>query len=268
MAVIVIVLMFLSQKMEPLFIFNYSSIFANITYLSRGSFVALTVFFFMELFSIRKDLFSDIRKTFVYALIGFFIFIFSTLNIYGNLSFEKSNPLMNAELEKSQTEVLQENLQDLLERRNYVGVIFSLYIDNGTLKSTDGTLNWRLDIWQDLLADMSKNNKNIFGYGYNSILSVMTDPSEPGRMGSDGMNENIHNYFLNIFARGGFVLLFLFLYLHFIFVKKWNILYKNYRLTNFIIPLLIASFFDVSIEGVQFPLSYYFFIGTFLKLKP
>ena len=111
----------------------------------------------MELFSIRKDLFSDIRKTFVYALIGFFIFIFSTLNIYGNLSFEKSNPLMNAELEKSQTEVLQENLQDLLERRNYVGVIFSLYIDNGTLKSTDGTLNWRLDIWQDLLADMSKN---------------------------------------------------------------------------------------------------------------
>ena len=108
---------------------------------------------------------------------------------------------MNAELEKSQTEVLQENLQDLLERRNYVGVIFSLYIDNGTLKSTDGTLNWRLDIWQDLLADMSKNNKNIFGYGYNSILSVMTDPSEPGRMGSDGMNENIHNYFLNIFAR-------------------------------------------------------------------
>tara|TARA_A100001015_G_scaffold321177_1_gene450595 strand:+ start:610 stop:1914 length:1305 start_codon:yes stop_codon:yes gene_type:complete len=272
MAVIVIVFyfnVFESKKWNHFFIFIIIPAFLPILlYLSRGSFVALTVFFFMELFSIRKDLFSDIRKTFVYALIGFFIFIFSTLNIYGNLSFEKSNPLMNAELEKSQTEVLQENLQDLLERRNYVGVIFSLYIDNGTLKSTDGTLNWRLDIWQDLLADMSKNNKNIFGYGYNSILSVMTDPSEPGRMGSDGMNENIHNYFLNIFARGGFVLLFLFFYLHFIFVKKWNFIYKNYRLTNFIIPLLIASFFDVSMEGVQFPLSYYFFIGTFLKLKP
>ncbi len=271
MAVIVIVFyfnVFESKKWNHFFIFIIIPAFLPILlYLSRGSFVALTVFFFMELFSIRKDLFSDIRKTFVYALIGFFIFIFSTLNIYGNLSFEKSNPLMNAELEKSQTEVLQENLQDLLERRNYVGVIFSLYIDNGTLKSTDGTLNWRLDIWQDLLADITKNNKNIFGYGYNSILSVMTDPSEPGRMGSDGMNENIHNYFLNIFARGGFVLLFLFLYLHFIFVKKWNFIYKNYRLTNFIIPLLIASFFDVSMEGVQFPLSYYFFIGTFLKLK-
>ena len=80
MAVIVIVFyfnVFESKKWNHFFIFIIIPAFLPILlYLSRGSFVALTVFFFMELFSIRKDLFSDIKKTFVYALIGFFIFIF------------------------------------------------------------------------------------------------------------------------------------------------------------------------------------------------
>ena len=61
--------------------------------------------------------------------------------------------------------VIQDNLEDLLNRRNYVGVIFSLYFDEGVLKSTDGTLNWRLDIWQDLLKDQKQQNKLIFGAG-------------------------------------------------------------------------------------------------------
>ena len=95
----------------------------------------------------------------------------------------------------------------------------------------------------------------------------MTDPQEPGRMGVDGMNENIHNYFLNIFARGGILLLGLFLYLHCYFVIMWKKKHNNFKILNFIIPLLIASFFDVSMEGVQFPLNYYFFIGTFLSIN-
>ena len=79
---------------------------------------------------------------------------------------------MNEELKITQNQVLQENLEDLLSRRNYIGVIFSLYFDDGVLKSTDGTLNWRLDIWQDLLKDQNQKNKLIFGYGYNEILPV------------------------------------------------------------------------------------------------
>ena len=114
---------------------------------------------------------------------------------------------------------------------------------------------------------MNDENKNLFGYGYNEILPAMTDASEPGRMGADGMNENIHNYFLNVYARGGIPLLVMFLFLHYLFIKKWKTVNGDYRIVNFIIPLLIASFFDVSMEGVQFPLNYYFFIGTFLALK-
>ena len=83
----------------------------------------------------------------------------------------------------------------------------------------------------------------------------------------DGLNENIHNYFLNIFARGGVPLFLLFIFLHVSFLTKWRERNKNLRLLNFIAPLLIASFFDVSMEGVQFPFNYYFFIGIFLAKK-
>ncbi len=236
-------------------------------YLSRGSFVALLVFLIMEIFALRKQLILNKVKTLIFTFVAVIIFIISTFNIYGNLSFEKNNSLLNEGLKITQNQVLQENLEDLLNRRNYIGVIFSLYFDDGVLKSTDGTLNWRLDIWQDLLKDQNQKNKLIFGYGYNEILPVMADPSEPGRWGGDGLNENIHNYFLNIFARGGVPLFLLFIFLHVSFLTKWRERNKNLRLLNFIAPLLIASFFDVSMEGVQFPFNYYFFIGIFLAKK-
>tara|TARA_Y100000992_G_scaffold146171_1_gene97252 strand:- start:974 stop:2275 length:1302 start_codon:yes stop_codon:yes gene_type:complete len=257
-----------NEKRNDLYLFLIIPAFIPLLlYLSRGSFVAIVLFFVMELFTHRKQFISNLPRTFLLALVSMFIFVFSTFNIYGNLNFEKSNPLINEELDKRQTEVIQENLLDLIERRNTVGVVFSLYFEDNVLKSTDGTLNWRLDIWQDLLSDMNISNKNLFGYGYNEILSVMTDPSEPGRMGRDGMNENIHNYFLNIFARGGVILLILFVTLHITFVREWKSINGNYRLANFIIPLLVASFFDISMEGVQFPLNYYFFVGAFLSYK-
>ena len=257
-----------NEKRNDLYLFLIIPAFIPLLlYLSRGSFVAIVLFFVMELFTHRKQFISNLPRTFVLGLVSILIFVFSTFNIYGNLNFEKSNPLINEELDKRQTEVIQENLLDLIERRNTVGVVFSLYFEDNVLKSTDGTLNWRLDIWQDLLSDMNISNKNLFGYGYNEILSVMTDPSEPGRMGRDGMNENIHNYFLNIFARGGLILLILFVTLHITFVREWKSINGNYRLANFIIPLLVASFFDISMEGVQFPLNYYFFVGAFLSYK-
>ena len=38
----------------------------------------------------------------------------------------------------------------------------------------------------------------------------MTDPSAPGRLGRDGLNENVHSYVFNILARGGIFQLILF----------------------------------------------------------
>ena len=39
------------------------------------------------------------------------------------------------------------------------------------------------------------------GHGYKSIFPIMLDPSAPGRLGRDGLNENVHNYFANIFGK-------------------------------------------------------------------
>ena len=271
MAVIIVVFVYNNSGKDNLIYiatFVFIPLFLPILlYLSRGSFVALLLFFIMEISVLRQKLFLNKVKTSIFVFISIIVFIISTFNIYGNLSFEKNNILMNEELKISQNQVLQENLEDLISRRNYLGVIFSLYFDDGVLKSTDGTLNWRLDIWQDLLKDQSQKNKLVFGYGYNDILPVMSDPSEPGRWGGDGLNENIHNYFLNIFARGGVPLFLMFILLHLSFLTKWKEKYQNYRLLNFIAPLLLASFFDVSMEGVQFPFNYYFFIGAFSALK-
>ena len=71
------------------------------------------------------------------------------------------------------------------------------------------------------------NNKNliIYGYGHNEIIPVMTDPSAPGRLGRDGLNENVHNYFVNILARGGlfqFVAFFAF-YISLLQISKENL---------------------------------------------
>lgn len=271
MAVVIVVFIFNNSGNENL-IYIASFIFIPLflpilLYLSRGSFVALCIFFIMEVIVLRKQLLVNKLKTLLFIFISLIIFVISTFNIYGNLNFEKNNPLMNEELKLTQNQVLQDNLEDLLNRRNYIGVIFSLYFDEGVLKSTDGTLNWRLDIWQDLLKDQKQQNKLIFGYGYNDILPVMADPTEPGRWGGDGLNENIHNYFLNIYARGGIPLILMFTFLHISFLIKWKENKGDYRLLNFMIPLLLASFFDVSMEGVQFPFNYYFFIGIFLAMK-
>ena len=71
-----------------------------------------------------------------------------------------------------------------------------------------------LDIWKDIIFDMVKENKLINANGYKEILPQMTDPTAPGRLGRDGLNENVHSYFVNILARGGLLQLFAFFYLY------------------------------------------------------
>ena len=64
--------------------------------------------------------------------------------------------------------------------------------------SWDPTTDWRLDIWQDVYHDLVEKERIIIGYGYKEIIPVMLDPTAPGRLGRDGLNENVHNY-LSIF---------------------------------------------------------------------
>ena len=126
----------------------------------------------------------------------------------------------------------------------------------GRIESTDPTANCRLDIWQDVAFDMIKENRVLSGYGYNEIFPQMLDPTAPGRLGRDGMNEHVHNYFVNIFARVGMFQLILFLIFHLSLVLYWKKENQNYQILMYIIPSITVSLLDITLEGVQFPLIY------------
>ena len=115
---------------------------------------------------------------------------------------------------------------------------------------------------------MNKKNLIMKGYGYNEILPVMTDPSAPGRLGRDGLNEHVHNYFVNIFLLEGEYFNFcFFLTFHLGIVFYWNRKYLNYTILIFMIPSLLAASLDMSMEGVQYPIVYYLFLGYLLSTQ-
>ena len=87
------------------------------------------------------------------------------------------------------------------------------------------------------------------------------------RSGLDGLNENVHNYFVNILARGGlfqFVAFFAF-YISLLQISKRK--FGNYGIFLFIIPILFNSTLDMSMEGVQYPVVYYIFLGFLLSTE-
>ena len=154
-----------------------------------------------------------------------------------------------------------ENVKTISKKNDTRKAFLSLYIEDGRLMSIDNTTNWRLDIWQDVYEDMNNKNLILKGYGHNSIIPVMTDPSAPGRLGRDGLNENVHNYFVNIFARGGMIQFIAYLAFYLILLKLWRKKYGDYSILIFIIPVLFNSTFDMSMEGVQYPLAFFSFLG-------
>ena len=134
------------------------------------------------------------------------------------------------------------------------------WISDNRLYSSDGNLNWRMDIWQDIILDLNNNDKVFFGYGYDGIIPVM-EWYNGYRLGLDGLNEHVHNNWFNIFARGGIFQLFIFITFYYFLIKKYQNLNKSLNILLFIIPLLFVSFFDASMENAHFPLLYYFFLG-------
>ena len=79
------------------------------------------------------------------------------------------------------------------------------------------------------------------------------------------MNEHVHNYLVNIFARGGIFQLFLFIFFHLSLIKYWKDKNSNYQILMFIVPCFFVSMLDITMEGVQFPLIYFSFLYYFLK---
>ena len=242
-------------------VFSISLLLPLLLLMSRGSFLSAFVFLFGMLIFHRKYLLSNIRKTLSILLIGSITFIASTYNI-GDVDFN-----FNPGFGEQTVQPLNDTIQEIAKKNDTRKAFLSLYFDNGRLVSHDNTTNWRLDIWQDVIEDM--NNKNILfrGYGYNEIIPVMLDPAAPGRLGRDGLNENVHNYFINILARGGIFQLLLFTLFHLSVLNVWYQKNKNLEILIYFIPVMINSSLDITMEGVQFPFIYYSLLGIFFNFQ-
>tara|TARA_B100001029_G_C15060319_1_gene457871 strand:+ start:1365 stop:2720 length:1356 start_codon:yes stop_codon:yes gene_type:complete len=242
-------------------VFSISLLLPLLLLMSRGSFLSAFVFLFGMLIFHRKYLLSNIRKTLSILLIGSITFIASTYNI-GDVDFN-----FNPGFGEQTVQPLNDTIQEIAKKNDTRKAFLSLYFENGRIVSHDNTTNWRLDIWQDVIEDM--NNKNILlrGYGYNEIIPVMLDPAAPGRLGRDGLNENVHNYFINILARGGIFQLLLFTLFHLSVLNVWYQKNKNLEILIYFIPVMINSSLDITMEGVQFPFIYYSLLGIFFNFQ-
>jgi O-antigen ligase len=167
------------------------------------------------------------------------------------------------DFEEINTEVAIESLEMTLVSKRYPETIKpTFYIENNRLNSGDGNLNWRLQIWQDVSSDLYKKNKLVSGYGFKTAIPAM---EEKGRSGLDGTNIHVHNYFVNILARGGVIHLLLFIIFYAILITKFLNKENGKGVAAFIVSVLFVSFFDSSMESVRFPFLFYIILSYKLK---
>ena len=238
-------LMIFSALYTPLMIFK-----------SRSGFAAFLIFLIFEFLYLKKNIKFDPKRS-IYLL------ILCTAILLQSLFIVNKNGLI-------EIDEIPQNVDILVEKRkvalNVKGIEVEkpfLFIENKRLYSGDGNLNWRIQIWQDVISDLNKEGKILTGFNFNQKFDAMDDPF---RSGNDGTNENVHNFLINVLGRGGLTHLFLYLYLFFSLFKK---LKQKYNLFYFGFPIAIVltSLFDASMENSHFPLIFYFVLGVILNLK-
>jgi len=216
--------------------------------ISRAAFFSVLLYVLLEGYSILKAEKVKLQKLIFIASIFFVILNLSIANLTDKefMDFDIVN-----------------NIYDLSEGQEIEQEAFLKIID-GRVYSSDGNFNWRLQIWQDVIDNSIENSTIFFGSGYQDIIPAM---KIVGRGGSDGLNENVHNFLVNIFARGGLLQLGIFsCILILIFINSKPSRHKG----NFyaaVGSLLFASLFDASMENVHFPIILYLFIGFIISLN-
>ncbi len=268
-----------SAVLLPLFLF-----------MSKGAFFPAVLFIMMFLIIYFKIIKFEKLKSLIVVLLSVVLFVLSTYEVWGNLDFEKGEiNLDSQEQSLLKLDTLGRGISDIADQKDTVDVFASLYFGKysgyNRLYSTDMMLDWRFQIWQDVARDLfwyseyyenpndytlmrneltKRDFKYLVGFGYNEILPAMNHWE---RQGSDGSNENVHNYFFNVLGRGG-ILQFITVC---IFIIAMMVDVKDKKLRNIffitIIPIYLTSFFDASMESLRFPFVFYSGIVILFKLR-
>ena len=194
---------------------------------------------------------NKIRSSIVF-LISIILFLTATHFILDN-SFK---------LEETPDAVAQVFKHKYIVSNTYDGEASFLYIFENRLYSADGNFNWRLQLWQEIIMFAEQNDEIIFGHGFQSSPPVFDNFIYSGL---DGLNENSHNYFLNIFIRGGIFGTLLILYFFYNMMKIPKLNFTNFEFLLFFLPLVFISMFDGSMENPYFGIVFYFFVSSFFS---
>lgn len=269
--ILFVAVIFLNNRFLPIY-FKYtfeinlliSSIFFPLfIFKSRGSAIAFIIFFVLEVLKFKNvKKFSFIKKI-IFTLL-FAVFFNISAYFIVDIKPDDENIVTSTEVVYELLENKNTNLQNFLSLyliQNIDDLDSFNFLNNGRLFSTDGNINWRLQIWQDVLLQSFDNFQYLFGVGYTEKIPVMNNPLY---VGSDGTNEYVHNYFVNIYARGGLVQLILFLNFYIQLIKFSNYKLKNNDILNYVVPLIVVSLFDSSMSNPHFPFLFFLCYGQIL----
>lgn len=234
-------------------------------YMSKGSFIPAVLYAVVEFYFQRKKINAKKIQTlfFIFASAG--LFVLSTFQVEGVTRDAIDSAIQSDEsFSNSIQDAFIQQLQKNVENKNTVDSLFSFYFVDSRIYSTDLPLNWRLQIWQDVWLDLVEKGRLLFGYGNNSVIPAM---DIDWRKGMDSLNENVHNFLVNILARGGLVQVFLFL-LFFYYIISYQIKNsKSFEILQYVVPVILTSLFDASMESVRFPFIFYFGLSIVFSSK-
>jgi len=267
----IIVCLFLRINNESnLYTFTYFMISSGVfipllMYKSKGAFISIIIFFIIELFNYKHTILRNYLTSFAILILSILFFVLSTFQVWGDLTFNKNMADQETLITEINTKKFVTKLSETVElKTDFMADQAELfYIQNNRLYSSDYTVNWRLQIWQDVFIDSKNNDDILFGYGYKGPIPAMLSE---GRDGMDNQNEHVHNYFITIFARGGIFHTILFSYLFYKIIKIHKNKSKSYSILIYLLPVFFAASFDSAMESVRFPLLFYIF-GSYFFFK-
>jgi len=230
-----------------------------ILFKSRASFIALLFFFIYEIAYFKPDLDSNFKRRLLLSIFLIIIFLQSVFFVSGSGFLEESQESFVSEVEYGLDYIAtyRADPDDEVFRLFYIAED-----DLGTrttrIFSTDNNLNWRLQIWQDVIYDLINKDSLILGYGYKDIIPAM---ERIDRQGLDRLNENVHNFPITLLARGGLITLSLFVYLYSLILLQMKKKHGTYYILPFLVPVFFNTLFDVTMENSHYPLIFYFALG-------